>query len=288
MYFFTVIVYISFFLSSCPEVTKRILLSFNYHYFDSDLSDMDDFVNLTVMDRLDIELRVLSEYLNNHINLDNTLYFSHPNQLVDQLHSYPAFDQQYTDDPFESYDPFESSRYVITESIEDPRSINLQAFEQNSTLPYNVVSIGDVIMAVGAENSIFTTNLIQTLRDLSIETTEEVANNGNVTTTLRIEAEVANYLMQSISGGGYTSSDSGNSLFSNLAEARLLVQQQYEEDIRNIRTESVGFSSEVYNTISPVHNGDVITLIDVRPVVDETELNAFAEQLRERNQMVMD
>jgi hypothetical protein len=148
-----------------------------------------------------------------------------------------------------------------------------------------VISVGDVIIAVGAENSIFTTDLIQVLRDISIETTEEIANNGNVITTLRIDAEVANNLMESISGASY---DSGNSLFSNLTEARELVLQQYEQEILNLRTESIEFSSEEYNIRSPLHNGDVITLMDVKPVVDGTELNDFAEELRERNQMVMD
>jgi hypothetical protein len=90
----------------------------------------------------------------------------------------------------DTYDPFISTDEQITLD-NNILEQNIQAFEQNSNLDYNVYDINGSLILVGAENTIFIMDIVQNLKDLSIETQLHIDENGNVVNTLIMDREVA-------------------------------------------------------------------------------------------------
>jgi hypothetical protein len=189
---------------------------------------------------------------------------------LDDIESYPS-EIEYLDESSE-YDPFDAGY--------DPNlmDVNRYAFEKNSGLSYDILHVNGITVAVGCENSIFTVDLIEIIKDLSIEQVNEIDNKGNNITTLTINTEVARNLMEALSV------DSGNSLFSGLAQAREKADAEYEQAIANIGYQSVVFSSEGSNILSPLQSGDILTFMNVNPINTES----FATELENLNQTRMD
>jgi hypothetical protein len=147
------------------------------------------------------------------------------------------------------YDPF-------IQPVPRYQFLNEKAFQQNSMIEYNEYDVNGSLILVGADNSIFTIDLMQTLRDLSSDIiVYKKDDHGNEHHIIVIESDVASNLADSLSTldsieNSYLSpqSSSYHSLFSGLTEERL--NEAYERDIRLITTESVQVDTP---TISSIH-----------------------------------
>jgi hypothetical protein len=96
-------------------------------------------------------------------------------------------------DDYEDYDPFkelnnvEINKYLVIK--------NHKAFNKNSGLTYQTFKVNDTIIFLDAENSIFSLDQLQTIKDLSVNSQEYLDSKGNKFTTLIIDTDIANELI---------------------------------------------------------------------------------------------
>lgn len=130
---------------------------------------------------------------------------------------------------------------------------NQLAFRSSLSLEYMFQDIGEYRLII-VNNAIFTSSSIEALRDIASDI-QVVHSEGNIITNLTIDTEIANSLLNNpeelsdllsssnnINRGvsdlrfDFSNIDSGNSLFSNLTEAR---EAAYEEAVMNMQNQSV-------------------------------------------------
>jgi hypothetical protein len=243
LYCISIVIYIAFLLLQCPDAVEGVLSPFQDNYLD--LKELDVVLSL---------------------DLDVDIY--------DDIELYPSEIDLFEIESF-NYDPFETVCNVFVDS-------NIAAFEQNKGLSYDILSVNGTLVAVGAENSIFTIDLLQTIKDISLDSIEKIDSSGNKITILTIDKKITDLLAEELSPI--------SSLFSGLTEARILGDAQYEQEILNIRIEQVLFSSEGSSSIPSISNEDIISIINVNPVADQTfnqNSEEFTIELAHRQQMKM-
>lgn len=142
------------------------------------------------------------------------------------------------------------------------------------------MNIGDLTVLIGCENSLFTIDTLQTIKDLSISETIETDDLGNTTTNLVINTEVASHLQELLT----PISSSGDGLFSVLSDYRREADNEYEAAIANIRIQSVIFSLDSTHIASPLNSGTVLSFTEV----NATDSDLFTQQLEALNQAKLD
>jgi len=121
---------------------------------------------------------------------------------------------------------------------------NRLAFEQNSALEFNSYDIDNFVVLVGAENSLFILDILQTIKDVSVQDQQHLDDNGNIRNVLTINTYVADLMFSELFNPLLSSSsESYYSIFSGLTEYRESQDSDYSREIANIRTESVHINS---------------------------------------------
>ena len=152
----------------------------------------------------------------------------------------------------EDYDPFYELNFM------DYSHMNKVNYDSNSGLTYETFNIGENRFII-SNTSIFDSEIIQNLCNLSLDRTENIVD-GNRVTTLIINTEVANLYFDS------SNIPSANELYSGITEARQAADLQYENEVRAIRESSVVFSSpELSEFLRPGLSGGSVTILDVSP-----------------------
>jgi hypothetical protein len=156
-------------------------------------------------------------------------------------------------------------------SSEDHIVNNAEAFTLNSKLSFQHFNLENTTIVVGCENSIFSSSFMDIIKDIAVSYETIQDNYGNVTTNILIDTEVANSYFDIVSN-----SEAG--LFSGLIEYRTQVEDEFEQQIRAIRTEPVLFDSESSHIVSPrspLTDGDVLSFTDINSLT----FDKFTEEL---------